>query len=420
MWLNKKITTVWLDSQGRRVPPKTAGAKRKRIKSKKWYAFWKENGRKQAKPLATDKQVAQALMGELIRQQERGQANLIDPFKQHLDRSFLDHLTDYMAVVRSTSRSEDHHAEVERVLTKIADACGFKTLRDLTADRVQQYLTKLECSATTTNKHRTYVVTFCNYLVGVNRLPVNPINRFSVKRATPKEGEQKRKRQALKPTQVKRLLEAVAAYPVAMASVNKGGRNAKINPVTRPAKLSDETIELLKQRGRERRLLYRIALLTGLRRQEIARLRVMHFEPANQPDGHARFVLPGTLTKNKKPATIMLASSLAEELSEWIKATNRRPHDPLLYVPCKSNLARLHKAHLAMAGIEYKDERGRYADFHSMRVTANVLLRHGGIEPKERQLFMRHGKLELTTEIYDDEKLTAMEDVVRVLQESGL
>jgi integrase len=322
--------------------------------------------------------------------------------------------------LRSTSRSEDHHSEVERVLNKIAAGCGLKVLRDLSADAIQKYLAGLECSASTKNKHRTYVVSLCNYLVGVNRLPVNPINRFSVKRATPKEGEQRRVRRALKPIQVKRLLEAVAEYPLAVASQNKGGRDAKINPVTRPAKLSDETIDVLKQRGRERRLLYRIALLTGLRRQEIARLRVMHFEPANEPGGHARIVLPGTLTKNKKPATIMLVPSLAEELSDWIMATNRRPHDLLLYVPGKSNLARLHKAHLAMAGIEYKDERGRYADFHSMRVTANVLLRHCGIEPKERQLFMRHGKLELTTETYDDEKMTAMEDVVRVLQESGL
>jgi hypothetical protein len=116
----------------------------------------------------------------------------------------------------------------------------------------------------------------------------------------------------------------------------------------------------------------------------------------------------------------LLVSSLADELKAWIADTNRKPGYRLLYVPCKSNLAKLHKAHLAMAGIPYKDERGRYADFHSMRMTASVLLRHGGIEPKERQLFMRHGKLELTTETYDDDKLTAMDDVVRVLEASGL
>ena len=56
-------------------------------------------------------------------------------------------------------------------------------LRDLTADRVQQCLAGLTCGATTKNKMRAYVVSFCNYLLGANRLPLNPITKFSVQRA---------------------------------------------------------------------------------------------------------------------------------------------------------------------------------------------------------------------------------------------
>jgi integrase len=127
---------------------------------------------------------------------------------------------------------------------------------------------------------------------------VNPINRFSVKRATAKEGESRRVRRALQLAEVRRLLEVVEANPLKMASQNSGGRGAKLKPRTRDAKLRPATVDALKQRGRERRLLYRIALLTGLRRKEIARLRVMHLVLAADGNGGSRIILPGTLTKN--------------------------------------------------------------------------------------------------------------------------
>jgi hypothetical protein len=53
-------------------------------------------------------------------------------------------------------------------------------------------------------------------------------------------------------------------------------------------------------------------------------------------------------------------------------------------------------------------------------MSANVVLRKAGIPPKERQLFMRHSKLELTTETYDDELATAMYDVVKALEKTNL
>ena len=64
------------------------------------------------------------------------------------------------------------------------------------------------------------------------------------------------------------LLEAVRAYPVAMASTNRGGRNAKENPAKHPAKLKPAYVAKLQRRGRERWLIYRLAVLTGLRRGE--------------------------------------------------------------------------------------------------------------------------------------------------------
>lgn len=417
-WLQKKITTYFLDSDDRRVPKGTAGARKVRTESEKWYGCWREGTHKKMVPLAADKQAAQAMLADLMRQRERGQAGLIDPYKPHLDRNIGVHLEDYLRVLRGRTRSDQHHTEVERVLTQMFAQSRIVVLRDLTADRVQQHLASLTCGATTKNKKRTYVVSFCNFLWGSNRLPSNPITRFSVQRAKAKETEVKRVRRGLKLSEIRCLLEAAEKYPLVSSQTNKGGRGAKKKPQVRPAKLKPKTVEMLQRRGRERRLLYRIALLTGLRRKEIERLRVQHLELDRTP--FARIALPGNLTKNNKPANIPLLPSLVDELCAWITETNRGPGDKLLYVPSRSNMSKIHKANLALAGIPYKDDHGRYADFHALRKCANVILRKAGVPAKERQLFLRHSKLELTTETYDDDQMTSTKRVLRVLRRTKL
>jgi integrase len=413
--LKKVTTTQWIDPVGNRVKPNTPGATKRVVTSRKWYIVAKVNGRVKRIPAYTDKKASQAKLADWLRAQERGQADLIDPFKEHLDRPVLDHLADYVRVLKTRSRNPDYHGEVERSLRRVFAARKVVLLRDLTADAVQQYLAALVAGATTKNLHRTYVVSFCNYLVAARRLPANPVTRFTVSRAKPREAEERRERRALKPSEIRRLLAAVRDYPLKAASTNTGGRppagTAGQPRTPRPAKLSAGTVAKLEHRGRERLLLYRVGLMTGLRRGELSRLRVRHLDLGPQP----RIDLPGTLTKNGKRACIPLVPSLADELRQWIADTGRAPGDPLLSVPARNNLSRMHRAHLELAAIPYQDDRGRYCDFHSLRKSANAYLRRNGVPPKERQLFLRHGKLELTTETYDDDQMTGMKTVYRRL-----
>ncbi len=407
--LQKIIVTRYLDRQGKQVPKGTKGARKVKEESAKWYCCYREGKRQVRIPLATDKAASQALMADLLRQKERGRAGLICPFKEHLDKPVADHVADYLAVVRSTTRSEQHQTEVARILGLFAKDSGAVTLRDVTADRVSGYLSRLTSGPTTRNMHRRILVMFLNYLEGVGRIDRNPVTKRSVRPA--KKGK-RRERRALTGDEILRLLEAVRDYPVKSASVNRGGRNAKKKPGERPAKLKPETVARLQRRGRERWLMYRLAVLTGLRRGELSRLRCSHLDLDRKP--FARLNLPAHLTKNGKPARILLVPSLADDLRQWIADMGKKPSDPVVTVPGRCNLAKLHKAHLALAGIPYETD-GRYADFHSLRMSANVVLRKAGIPAKERQLFLRHGKQELTTETYDDESATEMAEVVKAL-----
>src|SRR5688500_14071796 len=76
------------------------------------------------------------------------------------------------------------------------------------------------------------------------------------------------KRRALKPSDLATLSRTVGEYPVAVRRVNRGGRpKADGSPrEARPTTLKPETLEKLQAQGRERRLLYLLAVFTGLRR----------------------------------------------------------------------------------------------------------------------------------------------------------
>ena len=148
--------------------------------------------------------------------------------------------------------------------------------------------------------------------------------------------------------------------------------------------------------GYQRALLYRLAVETGLRADEIRSLTVGSF------DFERRTVTVGSQhTKNHKEAVLPLRADTAAELRQFlagklpnVKAfggTYKRLTD-------KTNL--LIQADLQAAGIPYVDESGRYADFHSLRHTTGSLLAASGAHPKVAQAIMRHSTIDLTMSRY--------------------
>ena len=63
------------------------------------------------------------------------------------------------------------------------------------------------------------------------------------------------------------------------------------------------------------------------------------------------------------------------------------------------------RADLALADIPYKDEAGRYVDFHSLRVSLSTMLAAHKVSPRAAQALMRHSDPRLTASVYTDEKL---------------
>jgi integrase len=411
-YLGKQKIVRWVDAAGKRVKAGTAGAVKVVEESRRWYIFYKEGRKTRAVPAYADKAASQKKLADWLRARERGEAELTGPHDASLKRPVGEHLEAYLKALPATATSERYRGQVRAGLEKKVAGCGWQTLRDVDPASLTDYLAGLKVGPATRNAYRRMAVAWFNWLQAVKAWERNPIDRFNVKLAKGR----KRRRRALTREEAVKLLAAVRARPLAEAQVNKGGRKPK--PGGRPCNLKPATRARLERLGRERWLIYRVALLTALRRGEIAAIKVAHLELDRKP--FPRLYLPGDATKNREDARLLLVPDLAADLAAWIRDGGKQPADRLLTVPTSGNLSRQHKLNLQAAGIPFLDAVGRVADFHALRKTANTLLRLAGIPAKDRQRFMRHSKLELTTECYDDDSMVDLEGVVKALAGLGL
>ncbi len=177
--------------------------------------------------------------------------------------------------------------------------------------------------------------------------------------------------------------------------------------VFRRALSREEIFILLDAAPTERRLVYEVALCTGLRANELRSLTVAHLDVKN-----SGLTLDAAWTKNRKPGFQPLPSSLVERLVEfsqtdiaetaydrWYvrKDVGIAPKQRLLYVP--KDPARAFHRDLQAAGIAKSTPEGKL-DFHALRVTFATFVIESGATVKEAQTLLRHSTPELTMNVY--------------------
>ena len=113
-YLKKQVTTHWVDATGKRVPKETPKAKKKQIKSRKWYGFFNSKGKKLSHSLHQDKRVAEKMLKDLEAAQYKNDLGHISPFAKHLNRPISDHLEMYIMFLEEKDRGERYLKDCKR------------------------------------------------------------------------------------------------------------------------------------------------------------------------------------------------------------------------------------------------------------------------------------------------------------------
>lgn len=332
---------------------------------------------------STDYADSLELAGHLSRIAQRIDNKMADPaeMRQEIQRRLplTKHLNAFEKSLLSSGMTSKHALQMRLYAEESLEQ--FATVDQIVASEVQEKVFALEVSATTKNRRRYAVVSFLKWGAQDDRWPESVVKRFKVARLTQTK---------VRPRRVLVLDDLVKLIHVAENGVPVAGCS-----------------------GKQRALMYRTLIATGLRFGELTRLRVKHLS-----DGG--FNIPADLTKNRKPAIVALPVALGKEIYEftrghWSHADADKPIFPVQ----KFNPDRLLKHDLDVAGIPRTTGAGVF-DFHSLRHQCATLLASSGAQAKVVQSHMRHGSAKLTLDTYghlfDKDRLRAAEVMGKFVQ----
>jgi integrase len=315
----------------------------------------------------TDKEATLSLAQRMERDAARAKQGLtpsVDPGRAlTLYREAIDAWLDRL---RHDNFDDTYVSNMRRLVTMMDEGCGWTTLASIRADRAATWLLDIKRNGVLDHK-------------GVRKLKL-PSDRT-----------------------VDQYLESSRAFlkwcvasgylpEDPLASVRKVRRPKRVR--RRRAFSRDELRALLNVAG-SRSPAYRIAALTGLRKDE---LRQLQWRDCRLDQTRPCIELRPEANKSRREDRVPLNSGAAVELI----ALRPRDFDPLGPVfPSVPTLDTLQRD-LRKAGIAYRDAEGRQADFHSLRYTFCTFLALANVPIRTAMELMRHKDPRLTLQIYTD------------------
>ena len=183
----------------------------------------------------------------------------------------------YLADLRALNRDVQYVNELENRIRKLILDCGWKLLRDITADSFQTWRAKKNRSPKTLNEYLGSISSFLSWMEKHERIAKNPLKHVQKVQTN---GKQVRPRRAFTDDEMRRLVSVAGP----------------------------------------RKVLYLTAALTGLRRSELAELERddIHCETA-KPFINVR----ASTTKNHKQAVIALHPDVKDEIALLVRQLPR-------------------------------------------------------------------------------------------------
>ena len=322
---------------------------------------------------------------------------LIDSHRAAARKALSEHLADYTAALKgrgvSSFQAEQSTKRTQR-LFELAD-CHYWS--DITPGRIEKALGALvvnnrPAKTQTKNHYLTCIKAFCNWMVQDQRAMRSPIEHLRRQPVT-----DNRERRAVR---VEEMLALIAAAEAGDDWEWGGGKRA----TNHPKRIS----------GPERALLYRLAVETGLRRNELASLTRASFK---LDESNPSVRVESGRAKNRKVAVQPLRPATAKLLEQHLQT--KMPTAPAFTVP--QDTARMIRADMAAARQAWlqeasdpeerlkreqadlllpEDHAGKVVDFHALRHTTGSWLAESGAHPKVVQQILRHSTITLTMDRY--------------------
>ncbi len=312
---------------------------------------------------------------------------LLDGVRFAAAKPLKEHVTDWANALTAKANTPDHVAMVSRRTNRLIAGCGFKFFTDISAEMVQAFLANMRddndakrgISAQTSNFYLSALKQFCRWMVKHQRALNNPLGHLEPLNV---KVDRRRDRRALAVDEVKRLLNATATGP-----------------------------ERYGMTGPARRLLYLLALETGLRSNELRSLSRGSFDLNERAP---TVTVAAGYSKRRREDTLPLRPALAAELRAWL--ANKLPGAPAFNVPNdRKSAAKMFRADTDAADIAFRDEANEVIDFHALRHTFITNLARSGVHPKTAQSLARHSTITLTMDKYSHTLIGEQADALKGL-----
>ncbi len=311
-----------------------------------------------------------------------------------------EHLADFITELSGRGRTEQHIGETESRIRKIIESCKAQSITELGPNAVASAIAELRASdgdddeglsARTCNAYLRAVKSFTRWLVRDRRTPDDPIRHLTAMR------EDVDRRHERRDATAKELAALIDAAEKAAPWTWRTGRARSAPRVG---------ID-----GKDRAMLYRVAIGTGFRAAELASLTPESFDLDADPP---TVTVQAAYSKHRRRDVQPIRDDLSELLRPWL--ADKPAHQPVWNVPEKT--AAMLRADLDAAGIPYRDDAGRVLDFHSLRHTYVSFLVRGSGSVKAVQELSRHSTPSLTIGRYAHARLHDLTGALSSLPDS--
>ncbi len=359
--------------------------------------FDHEGKRRRVVTRYADKDSAEQYAHELERDAENRRRGMVDPtlerFAAQRNRPISEHIEDFRGMLQAKNNTPGYIKETIQRVQAVVSGCGARHLSQLTASTVYQAIKDIRDagrSLETCNSYIRSIKGFSRWLYVDRRTPEDALLSIELYNAAT---DPRHTRRELTPEEAAYLLPIVEGYTAPCHSLP----------------------------GPDRAMVYRLALCTGFRANELRSLTPASFDLENDPP---TVTVAAAYSKRRRQDVQPIPEHLAEILRPWLtdKAAGVRMFRSLPGHTARMLRADLRKARAAWIDaakdnpeeqarrkrsdfLQYQDAAGRVIDFHATRHTYISGIVSGGASVKTAQELAQHSTPVLTIGRYSHVRL---------------